>query len=595
MSNVDMIKQLKYKIKEKYLRVDYLAYLICLLYGISSLVFVSAPGDGTWFLYAQQIIAGGHLYADLHLNQQPLFPILAIFAIKFGNGSVLLDRLFYIFIPLLYVQVAYLISRTYQIDFLKRAVLLLFIFFGSSTFVAFRFDDYNSLTYLLMLASFYLTIKIGLTHNEKKLDNLILLQMLVLSLASLNRLSDGVFVACAFLLCYLYYKGINSKFVLQCSIGILIYLGLLFLCLTCILDETLSIWFQNTILDAAKIKGGSSIALYPVIMVLQSIDFIRGGNFSLLNIFTLVLGLTFLKLSSKANNVLKVMLTILAFAFIGLSIFKFYHNHIVTIAIPFALIGILFVLYVSIFNFLIFGAGPKSQSHDGLILLAYPLFIFFCGSLSSGGHFGDHYFPMVIALVVVQKYFCCDFSEVQLYVKLIINVLIGSIVANSVYIEIVRPYAWHSYYSSPFFSNYVIVRDKKENYNVIQKNLISLIEPVCNLTSGATLLSLPFSFANYYCRTAPWEGHVQSFFDTSSVGKINEIINGLNKSPPNFIFYQRQIDNLEAHENIYNGGRPLPHRRLDELIMGKINMKEWRVIYRSYEYPPSEWLLVQTN
>jgi len=109
------------------------------------------------------------------------------------------------------------------------------------------------------------------------------------------------------------------------------------------------------------------------------------------------------------------------------------------------------------------------------------------------------------------------------------------------------------------------------------------------------MLSLPFSFANYYCGTPVWHGYVQTFFDTSTATDINGLISDLNQDPPDFIFYQRQLDNLSGHEKIFNAGKPLPHRALDELIMTNIESGRWVVSYRSSFAPPSDWILISTN
>jgi hypothetical protein len=173
--------------------------------------------------------------------------------------------------------------------------------------------------------------------------------------------------------------------------------------------------------------------------------------------------------------------------------------------------------------------------------------------------------------------------------------LILALAVNAIYLKFIRPYQWHSYYSSPFFIGYDVELDANGNLNLIQSELSRLFRPVCDEVQKDELLSIPYSYANYYCQIPLWRGNVQSFFDTSSPVKIYEIIDALKKSPPKYIFYQRQILNLTSHEDIFNRGKPLPQRELDNLLMSKLKTNEWNVVYKSSLYPPSEWLLIKTN
>ncbi|OBS01191.1 hypothetical protein A9W98_01750 [Mycobacterium gordonae] len=77
----------------------------------------------------------------------------------------------------------------------------------------------------------------------------------------------------------------------------------------------------------------------------------------------------------------------------------------------------------------------------------------------------------------------------------------------------------------------------------------------------------------------------------------------LQTNPPKWIFYQRQLTNLRVHEEIYNQGRPLEHRYLDQLIQRNIREEKWRVVYTSDygtrkqwgEVWDNHWLLIQTR
>ena len=92
---------------------------------------------------------------------------------------------------------------------------------------------------------------------------------------------------------------------------------------------------------------------------------------------------------------------------------------------------------------------------------------------------------------------------------------------------------------------------------------------------------------------------MQTFFDTSSKETIQGLMEELQSAPPKWIVYQRQLNNLKLHEQIFNQGRPLPHRYLDQLIEEKIASGEWKPVYTSpygsRGFFTDEWILLRTR
>jgi hypothetical protein len=119
----------------------------------------------------------------------------------------------------------------------------------------------------------------------------------------------------------------------------------------------------------------------------------------------------------------------------------------------------------------------------------------------------------------------------------------------------------------------------------IDGNLLRFIEPVCQQigkeNSRPELLSIPFSYPNYFCNIPPWHGYVQTFFDTSTRSTILHLINEIDTAPPQWIVYQRQMKILGGAESFYSHGQPLAHRYLDEMIMRKIATGEWQLVGKS--------------
>jgi hypothetical protein len=138
---------------------------------------------------------------------------------------------------------------------------------------------------------------------------------------------------------------------------------------------------------------------------------------------------------------------------------------------------------------------------------------------------------------------------------------------------------------------------------IIDREMLSFIQPVCEQiglsNSQSELLSLPYPFANYFCSAPPWHGYVQTFFDTTGRETILALMDELSTSPPQWILYQRQLYTLSLHETVFNKGRPLAQRYLDQLIEHKLANGSWHAVYTSNFGKRSpwdnQWILIRTR
>jgi len=166
-----------------------------------------------------------------------------------------------------------------------------------------------------------------------------------------------------------------------------------------------------------------------------------------------------------------------------------------------------------------------------------------------------------------------------------------------------NPCLWHGYHTAPLFLGGQWYHHPVYGPMVIESGLLQFVEPICAATTkngaDSELLSLPFSYPNYFCYIPPWHGYVQTFFDTSSKQTIDGLMDELDEAPPKWIIYQRELTDLRIHEVLYNQGKPLPHRYLDELIERKIAAGQWQPVYTStYGTDGSydnDWILLQTR
>ena len=572
------------------------AILFCLFYAACLLAFITGPGDGGWILYSHAILKGTRLYTDLHVNQQPLFPLFSTAIVLVAGDVIVTQKLAYFLVPAIYISLIYLIVCYVTKDGLKKGGLLIGIFFIAITFEAYRFDDYHPFAGVLILASLFLSIK--LLHVEISLNRYVVFQSIIIALLLNTRLNDGVFLAAAVLCFGILTVGFGKKIILGLASSLLCFAMILTISLF-ILNDTYESWYVNSILIAAQVKGGDALLLYPFLMLKNASFFLIEGIFSFKRVVFILLALSVFYISlSRTSGSLKYVFLGVSFLGIAYATFKIYPHYALTLAaalgVIIAFIGMLIVLSIKILS-----SFNKSISYSRASpLIIYPFFLFIGGSLSSAGSFGDHFFPLAILILVLALILTNNFTKTPFrrFCKYFSFFTFALLACEAIALRTLEPYSWHSYQVPPFYEKRILINNSPHGPHLLSKDLAGLILPVCAEVQKSTeLLSIPFSFANYYCKKEPWRGYIQTFFDTSSANQVLQLIQDINSNPPAYIFYQRQLENIAVHERLFNGGKPLPHRELDELIMNNIESKKWRIIYVSELYPPSVWFLIKTK
>jgi len=530
--------------------VEWLTPLLCLAFGLACLLFVLGPGDGTWILYAREMAEGHRIYSDLALNQQPLFPLLSYAGIEMSPGGILGDRL--IFFPLvgMHVVLIFLISRRAARSALLGAALTFATYFTAIHFEAFRYDDYHAVAQSFVLASLYLSLRY--TEGEMRPDRFAVVQGALAAGAFLTRVNEGVAIAAAVALVVLARHGISRATARLVLVGAAGAVGA-FASVLLLIGETPFTWFNQTLVVASEAKGGSGLAAAPALALVNAVQLL----------------LVPMSYARDALIPLSALALLLSCAGFLLWAIKWCANG---------------------FR----GTGPAGRT---LSLAAYPFAMFFTGALSTGGEVYGLYFPLALSLLVgalvLREPLGTEGRQPLRAALAFFLCLIG--VQGFVY-RAESPFSWHSYHVNPLFVGYSFENDPLHGPHVIAPEVRDLVTPVCErVGSEESLLSLPISFANYYCGIPVWHGYVQTFFDTSTRSRIEQLERDLERSPPDFIFYQRQLELMSLHEKIFAAGRPLPHRKLDELIARKVRGGEWTIVYRSSAYPPSTWYLISTR
>jgi hypothetical protein len=245
-----------------------------------------------------------------------------------------------------------------------------------------------------------------------------------------------------------------------------------------------------------------------------------------------------------------------------------------------------------------FLATPEWNRREILFLI--PLGQLVAGSMSSGGQHIGLYQPLAVMILLLP--FASPISVRYESTRSFMLILVTLLACTCVVYKIKVPLFWHSYREKPMFLERRWYHHPVYGPMVIDSDMLNIFEQICSQTgtgSQVELLSLPFPYANYFCNVPPWHGYVQTFFDLSSKETIFGLMQRLQQAPPKWVLYQRQLDNLELHENTYNHGKQLPHRDLDRMIEQKLDSGKWAEVYSSnYEERSgwrNEWILIRTG
>jgi hypothetical protein len=565
---------------------------LAFIFGLCLIFSVMGAGDGGWILYAQEIISGKKMYSELKMTAQPIFPLINTLTISIFGSSLVGQKFIFVIILVTYIHSLYLVVSLINANQLYKLIIFIGTFFVSIHFEAYRFDDYHVLANSFVMYSIFYSCRYLSTNKIIQLVPFGLLS----TLTFLTRVNQGLAVILSFGFILLISNNTSVVKLKNLAVVVSISLATFFL-LIWSTGDSLQAWFQSTISHASSAKGGLALIHYPWKLLGHCFGHIEANlkiHFYWVTLFYFaVIASVVLDRQKKIISLPKINIIIcLAGLFFLMNIFKT-HNLILE-GTPYIILTVYSISVYQLLKLVLNKFFQTKKSNPITSIIVFPVFLFFFSSISSGGYFFGAYFESSISLLVLILIFRNPYERVSF---LLISYLIILGITGFLF-RFNNPYSWHSYRTPPLFSNDLIYKnDKKLGPHIISKSLHDHIFPVCEIVGpqSATLLSLPFSFANYYCGHPVWNGYVQTFFDTSTRADIERLISDLTKSPPQFVFYQRQLVNLKDHENLFNSGWPLPHRSLDEFIMNKIASGEWTVNYRSGFAPPSDWILITTN
>jgi hypothetical protein len=565
-----------------------LAIFFCVLFGIAMIANTQMGGEAEWFWYANLLHNGSKLYADLHLPLQPLFVLETNAWIQLFGIKCLVTEIPSVIHVLVLCLGIFLILRESDWPDWQKAIVLASAFLICIECPAYRFDDFHVLAESFIFYSLVLLLMIAKINAARPQFGLAIGLGILSGLTITTRLTDGVALLVAAGVCLLFLAQkrklvVASLFVVSATIIVVLVVKLT--------GDSLSAYASNSIIRAAAAKGGThNILADPFLMFNNAFQKFHGRRWLLLWLITIVAAGALVQRYWK-NGVRYIVVVQLGIAMAAFAFSSHVHREQLLSG---AFISFLFVFLIVVnYLFLPLVAMRFVASKIGVVrrewdprevLILVPLAELASASASTAGTIASVFLSpiaMLLLLIPVIQPFrryanWANTSLVTIMALMGLSATIG---------KIHNPYSWNSFSSSPMFLNRQWYQHPVYGPMYIDRDLLQFIVPVCQEIGQGNprpeLLSIPFSYPNYFCNTPPWHGYVQTFFDTSTRSTITHLMSELDTAPPQWIVYQRQMKILGGAEFFYNHGYPLPHRALDEMIMRKIATGQWQLVGKS--------------
>ena len=627
------------------------AFAFCLLFGLALIAQVQVAGDGMWHWYAVLWRHGRQLYGEMHFPLQPLFVLLTAAGQSVLGESWIASKALALLLLLTYCATLRSIVRRAPVGPGPQAVLLLTGFAFPLLFEAFRFDDYHVLADCFQILA--VRELIGLcdrrsreatlpeaalqdtaahtpahtaahtpAHTAAAQDTALpgttaknagpagnarqiwvgpILLGLCSGLSTMTRPNDGgVLLITTFMILLLIVRrqrvAALCRFLAAAVLTCAAVIGLM--------RDSIHAWLDSSVRKAVTAKGGRNVALYPFHLVRSVFqEFSIEIDYLLFTVFlVLVLCVVLYSTSSaRTNRVFRfnspparaVILTLLfCLVLVGTKVPEFTLPTVLCSLV--VLTGTVCAVAVLIRAVRALRGTHVLEWNAKELLLLIPVGQLYAGSLSSGGYFQPLSAPIGIFLVLLPFSFPQWFRRRNWSYGYAAVLSVASLACIAY--KTSNPFQWHTYHTAPLFTARQVYHNPVMGPMVIERSLLEFIEPLCERVQrepGTSLLSLPFPYPNTFCGVAPWHDNVQSFFDISTPEMNRRIVRDLQIDPPRYIAYQRQIIFLTFHEIVYNSGKPLPQRAIDELIGDRLLSGQWSIASEAC-LGDADWILIQT-
>jgi hypothetical protein len=589
-----------------------LAILFCVLFGIAMIANTQMGGEAEWFWYARLLNSGAKLYADLHLALQPLYVLETDVWMQLFGIKCLVTEIPSVIHVLVFCLGIFLILQESDWPDWQKAIVLASAFLICIECTAYRFDDYHITADTFIFYSLVLLLKLAKTEAARRQLGFAAGLGILSGLTITTRLNDGAALLVATGVCLLFLARTRKLIVASLFV---VAAGLTVILVVKLTGDSLSDYASNSIIKAAGAKGGThSILAAPFLLFRNAREMFHGRRWLFLWLVAIVAAGALIQRYWKNGTKYLVVLQ-LGMAAAAFALCSHYRQEqlmsgaLISFLDVFLIVVNYLLLPLVVVRFLISRMGHGKRAWDPReVLILLPLAELASASASTAATTDGFLFSQIAMLLllipVIQPFRrqgrWANASLVTIMALLGFTAMTG---------KIRNPYSWMNYRSRPMFVNRQWYRHPVYGPMYLDRDLLQFIEPVCREigqgNSKPELLSMPFSYPNYFCNTTPWHGYVQTFFDTSTRSTITHLMSELDTEPPQWIVYQRQLEVMSGQEKVLHHGQPLAHRDLDEMMMQKIATGQWQVVDRSnYNFDLADkndyqkgdgWLIIRTR
>jgi hypothetical protein len=592
------------------------AVALCSLFGVAMIANNQLQGEAMWFWYASYFHQGVKLYANLHTPLQPLYVLLADAWIQMFGHKALVTELPSVLQAVLLAVGLWLVVRESNWPDWQKGVVIGTAFLLTVLANSYRFDDYHVLAENFILYSLFLLLLLARKETAKQQFLLAAGVGVFSGLTITTRVTDGAALLCVNVFVLLILPKKRKPLLALLCIFVASATVLTVVRLT---GDTFSSYVNSTLFHAAASKGGTgSILTAPFLFLKNALVVLRASSKTILAwlIALTILGALldrYRHWSVRSIVLLQLAVGALTFAFNTASKRDMLMTGGFERAVALVLALALYPLgLLALARFLLSCRDRGKREWDAReILLLVPLAEW--ASYSAGAaaqvRSGYYYFPLAILMLLVPV--LQPFRK-WVWVRASTMAIMSLLLVTCIVWKVGDPYSWQNYKTSPMFAHRVWFHHPVYGPLYINRDLLQFSVAACADmgeteiaqgklgTSRPVLLAMPYSYPNYFCDTPPWHGYVQTFFDTSARGTIDQMMAELNADPPQWIVYQRQMNILEGAEKFYNHGQPLAQRDLDTMIFQKIASGQWRLVDRSNYLTTDDpagkgWFIIQTH
>jgi hypothetical protein len=566
-----------------------LAMVFCVLFGIAMIVNNQLQGEAWWFWYATLFHSGVKLYADLHLALQPLVVLQTDAWMQLFGIKCLVTEIPSVICVFVLCRGIFLILRESDWPHWQKAIVLAGAFLISVECSAYRFDDYHMVEDMsFTIYSLVALLKLAKADAAGRQLGLAAGLGILSGLTITTRLNDGLALLVAAGVCLLFLVrkrklAVAGLFVLAAAVTVVLVVRLT--------GDSFSDYLSNSIIRAVGARGGAgSISTAPFRMFHSAFQALRGRRW----LFLWTAGIVAVSAvvqhywKDRFRYLVALQLGMAGLVYVfssrthraGLREGMFFSFMVLSLCLlSYLLVPVVAARYV------MSKTGHGKREWDAReILILFPFAELASTSASSGGTVLLIFWsPIALLLLLVPVIQPLRRQASWLNATLVtVMALMGLCAVKE---KVQNPYAWLHFQSSPMFENRQWYRHPVYGPMYMDKDQLNFILPICEEIKAGNpnpeLLSMPWAYPNYFCDTPPWRGYVQTYYDTTTRAVIEQLMRELDTAPPQWIVYMREDDNLTTIEQVMNGGRPLPHRYLDQLILQKIATGQWQVVQRS--------------